>query len=193
MTEKEPGQRRGDSVGARRSPLEGALVRLRAREPEDEPQYHAWLNDPEVTEHLALRYPVSHLFERDFLQMDKGPSYGRAAFAVETLADGKLIGSTSLNAASPENRSAELGIFVGDKAYWDRGYGTDIVRTICRFGFEMMNLHRIQLEVFAPNARARSVYEKVGFREEACRRGGRFENGRYLDVVVMGLIEGELR
>ena len=176
-----------------KSPYEGKLVRLRAREPEDEAAYYRWLNDPAVTEHLAVRCPASHLFEREFLQADKGPSYFNAGFGVETLAEGKLIGSTSLHAASPENRSAQVGIFIGDTACWDGGYGTDTMRTICRFGFEMMNLHRIELEVYAPNARARRVYEKVGFHTEACRRKARYQNGQYLDVVVMGLLEGELR
>ncbi|MBE0610648.1 MAG: GNAT family N-acetyltransferase, partial [Dehalococcoidia bacterium] len=70
---------------------------------------------------------------------------------------------------------------------------TDTMRTVCRFGFEMMNLHRIQLEVYANNARARHVYEKVGFVLEGCRRQALYKFGRYHDVLVMSLLEGELR
>ena len=56
----------------------------------------------------------------------------------------------------------------------------------------MMNLNRIELDVFAENARARRVYEKVGFREEGVRRQAVYKYGRYQDVVVMGLLAGEL-
>jgi RimJ/RimL family protein N-acetyltransferase len=69
----------------------------------------------------------------------------------------------------------------------------DAMRVVCRFGFEMMNLQRIELEVYADNARAVHVYEKVGFRLEGTRRHAVFKRGRYHDMHVMGLLEGELR
>jgi RimJ/RimL family protein N-acetyltransferase len=175
------------------NPFEGDLIRLRAREPDDEPQLYEWFNDPEVTQFLSLRYPVSHAQERDFLARAGGISFGHASFAIETLTDSRMIGGCDLVDASAENRSATLGIAIGDKAYWDSGYGTDAMRTVCRFGFEMMNLNRIQLDVFAPNARAKRVYEKVGFRTEAVRREAVYLQGAYVDVHVMGLLAGELR
>ncbi|HKS92694.1 MAG TPA: GNAT family protein, partial [Tepidiformaceae bacterium] len=72
-------------------------------------------------------------------------------------------------------------------------YGTDTMRTVCRFGFEVMNLHRIELDVSERNKRAIAVYERVGFKVEARRRHARFKFGAYVDVVVMGLLEGELK
>jgi len=175
------------------SPFEGRLVRLRAREPEDESLLYQWFNDPEVTQFLSMRYPVSHRTEREFLESQNQPGYGNASFAVVKKADGVLIGGASLAETHPEMRSATLGIAIGDKACWDGGYGTDTMRVLCRFGFEHMNLHRIELEVYALNERARHVYEKVGFRLEGCRRQAHFKYGRYMDGYMMGLLEGELR
>jgi RimJ/RimL family protein N-acetyltransferase len=175
------------------SPVEGKLVRLRAREPEDEPRYHRWLNDADVTEHLVMRYPVSHAFERQWLEDDGGPTYEKAGFAIETRVDGQHVGSITLRDGAPELRTAILGIFIGEKSSWGGGYGTDAMRTICRFGFEVMNLHRIELDVYAENLRAVRVYEKVGFVAEACRRQANFQFGRYHDLLTMGLLEGELR
>lgn len=174
-------------------PLEGRLVRLRAREPEDEPQLYRWFNDPEVTQFLALRYPLSHTQEKEFIESQKAPGYEHLGLAVEALSDGALVGGVDLSCPRPEYRLAVLGIAIGDKARWDAGYGSDTMRTVCRFGFEMMNLHRIELEVYAENHRARRVYEKVGFREEGRRRDALYKFGRYADVVMMGLLEGELR
>ncbi|MEO9256046.1 MAG: GNAT family protein [Tepidiformaceae bacterium] len=179
--------------GRPRAPFEGTLVRLRAREPEDESLLFAWFNDPEVTEHLGGQgYPVSRATERGFLARAT-VSYASTNFAVETLAGGRLIGGVDLRTSDPANRSATLGIAIGDKTYWDGGYGTDTMRTACRFGFEMMNLHRIQLTTSGENLRARHVYEKVGFREEGILRDHRFVRGRYVHTVAMGLLEGELR
>ena len=174
------------------SPCEGRLVRLRAREPEDEPLFFAWMNDSEVTEHIPARYPASHMFERDWLTSSAKPGYSVGGFAVEALADSRLIGSCALRATSPENRSANLGIMLGDRTRWDGGYGTDTMRVLCRFGFDMMNLHRIELDVYAGNARARRVSERIGFKTEGCLRQAHYKYGRYIDVITMGLLKGEL-
>lgn len=175
------------------SPLEGRLVRLRAREPEDEPLLYRWFNDPEVTMHLSLRYPLSHAQEKDFIQGSARIGYNAATFGVETIAESQLIGGVGFESVSPENRSAVLGIAIGDKQFWNSGYGTDAMRVICRFGFDMMNLHRIELEVYADNARAVHVYEKVGFQLEGIRRRAIFKFGHYQDLHVMGLLAEELR
>lgn len=174
------------------SPFEGRLIRLRAREPEDEPLLHEWFNDPEVTEYLSLRYPLSHRTEREFIESVSDVSYGNASLAVETL-DGRMIGGCGLENASPENRNAVLGIAIGDKAFWDGGYGTDTMRTLCRFGFELMNLHRIQLDVYDGNDRAIHVYGKLGFKLEVTKRQAVYKFGEYHDIHVMGLLAGELR
>jgi RimJ/RimL family protein N-acetyltransferase len=173
-------------------PFRGRLVQLRAREPEEEPLNHEWFNDPEVTEFLTIRYPLSHRQQAEFIDRHSAPGYALASFAIVTL-DGKVIGGCDLGDNRPENREATLGIAIADKTYWDGGYGTDAMRVLCRFGFDMMNLHRIQLEVFASNARAIHVYEKVGFQQEGRRREAYFKYGRYDDVVIMGILEGELR
>lgn len=175
------------------SPFEGKLIRIRGREAEDEPLLYRWFNDPEVTEHLALRYPLSHKTEREFIERMKDVGYQNANFAIETLAEGKLIGGCGFEKFRPENRTQVLGIAIGDKEYWDGGYGSDAMRTLCRFGFEMMNLHRIELDVYGGNDRARHVYEKIGFRLEVTKREAVYKFGVYHDVHVMGLLEGELR
>lgn len=175
------------------SPFEGRLIRLRAREPEDEPLSYQWFNDPEVTQFLTLRYPLSHRTEVEFLESQGQPGYNHASFSVVKKSDGALLGGVSLEGAHPENRSATLGIAIGDKSCWDGGYGSDAMRVLCRFGFEHMNLHRIELEVYQGNERARHVYEKVGFVLEGTRRQAFFRYGRYWDSHIMGLLEGELR
>ena len=75
---------------------------------------------------------------------------------------GELVGVCSLEDLNPAVRSAGLGIWIG-KAYWEKGYGTDAVRTLCRFGFQEMNLQRIGLSVYDVNPRGVRIYEKIGF------------------------------
>ena len=171
----------------------GSLVRLRAPEQADVPAFHRWFNDRGVTATFGGRYPVTMAMERDWVAANGASSFATGAhFAVETLA-GELVGSCGLFKADPEDRTAELGLIIGEQERWGRGYGTEAVRLICRFGFEEMNLHRIGLLVFAHHAPARRVYEKAGFVVEAVAREAHWDEGRWFDDVHMGLLAGELR
>lgn len=172
---------------------EGKLVRLRTMEPDDAERLHGWINDPEVREHLAARYPMSMANEAEWVESAKTIGYADARFAVESIGEGRHIGSLDIRTIGPENRRGELGLMIGDKSVWGQGYGVDMVRTGCRFGFDEMNLHRIELWVLGDNERAIHVYEKVGFVREGVARQAWFKGGRYLDMVLMGMLPGELR
>ena len=111
-------------------------------------------------------------------------------FAIETK-DGVHIGNLNFHEMSAEDSKARLGITIGDKAYWSKGYGTDAILTLLRFGFDTMNLHRIDLTVEEENERARACYRKCGMVEEAHLREERFSRGAYRDRLVMGILRDE--
>jgi RimJ/RimL family protein N-acetyltransferase len=178
--------------------IEGKLVNLRAPEMGDLERNYRWINDREVTRWLAMRYPMSLAAEEGWMRERTAQplSYDNAFFAIETKDGseaGVHIGNINFFKTAPEDRKAELGIMIGEKAYWSRGYGTDALTTLVRFGFEEMNLNRVQLDVFAENERARVAYRKAGFVEEGCRRQARYQEGRYQDVVVMSVLREEWR
>ena len=173
--------------------IEGKLINLRAPEMSDLERNTRWINDREVTRFLQMRYQMSGLAEEAWLRdlTSKPISYERAFFAIETK-DYVHIGNTNLFNASPENRSAELGIMVGEKEYWSRGFGTDAVSTLAGFGFDEMNLNRIQLTVYSFNERAQAAYRKAGFVEEGRLRQAMYRQGVYHDILVMGLLRGDV-
>jgi RimJ/RimL family protein N-acetyltransferase len=171
--------------------IEGELVRLRAREMADAERAWRWVNDPEVTRTLLVRYPWSRAAEDAFYRAsaERPLVYGDVGFSIDTR-DGVHIGGCGLHRMTPEDRSAELGIFIGEAAYRGKGYGTDAVRTLVRFAFGEMNLHRVELHVFDFNARAMASYRKAGFAEEGRMREDHYQDGRYCDVVVMAIVRG---
>lgn len=172
--------------------IEGELVVLRPHETRDLDRYYAWFNDPEVTLYLNMRYPISRLAEEAWLadRTSSSLAYGDVALAIDTK-DGRHIGSVAFHRTSPEDRTARLGITIGDKTHWSKGYGTDAIRTLVRFGFEEMNLNRIDLTVDERNARAIACYRKCGFVEEARLRQDRYAQGAYHDTLVMALLRAE--
>lgn len=172
--------------------IEGKLVNLRAQEVTDLDRLYAWINDREVTRFLSMRYQVSYAAEEAWVRdrASRAIAFGDVHFAIETK-DGVHIGAISFHQMSPEDRRARLGVMIGDKAYWSKGYGTDAMVTFLRFAFEEMNLHRVDLTVDAENERAIACYRKCGFVEEVRLRRARYGRGRYGDQLIMGILRDE--
>jgi RimJ/RimL family protein N-acetyltransferase len=167
----------------------GTRIQLRAIERSDIPTFVRWLNDPEVVANLLLYLPISQAQEEKWFE-DYLRDTNRHIFGIETV-DGELIGNVALEDINWKDRCAELGIVIGEKAHWDEGYGTDAVRTLLRFAFQEMNLHRVFLRVFEDNARAIRCYEKCGFQNEGRLRQAEFSRGCYRDELLMGILSSE--
>jgi len=169
--------------------MHGERIRLRTIEREDIPRFLEWLNDPDVTRYLQLYLPFSRAEEEEWFERHLEDE-GSRVFAIET-EEGRHIGNVGLEDINWKDRHAKLGIFIGEKGSWDRGYGTDAVRTVLRLAFLEMGLHRISLHVFGFNQRARRCYEKAGFHAEGWLREAHFTDGRYHDVLLMGILAQE--
>ncbi|WP_232827657.1 GNAT family N-acetyltransferase [Jiangella endophytica] len=162
-------------------------------EPSDAAAHHRWNHDPDVMRWFAHSYPVSaERFADEYAERPKN-SYERVVLGIETVVDGRLIGLVALSGAEPETGGAELDIYIGETDCWGHGYGTEATRLICRYGFAAMRLHRIQLWVADANASAIRVYRKLGFVEEGRARDTLRHDGRWHDMVLMSLLEGELQ
>jgi RimJ/RimL family protein N-acetyltransferase len=175
--------------------IAGARVRLRAIERQDLPRYVAWFNDPEVRRGLAQIFPLSQSLEDQWFEHTLTLEPHERPFSVDVRRGRGWvhIGSCGLFRFEPYSRNAELGIMIGEKRFWDRGYGTQAVRLLLGHAFDTLNLHRVFLRVFASNPRAIRAYEKVGFILEGRLREDRFADGGYEDTLLMSVLEHEWR
>ena len=177
--------------------MDGKLVRLRGYELSDLDTVMKWINDEEVTQFLGggmLSYPVSSIAERKFVErFGMSESANEKTFAIETLTENRFIGALSLNGIDWINRHSGLGIMIGDKQYWGRGYGMDAMMVLMRLAFDKLNFHRLWLHVYDFNARAIASYERCGFKREGVLREHRNFRGAYHDTIVMGILESEYR
>lgn len=169
--------------------LTGNLVRLRPIELADKERFYTWINDPEVKRFLEARSFFSMVQEEEFIKQATTQTRPPLVHhAIDTLVGAKHIGSINLHAFSMEDRHATLGIMIGEKSYWRNGYGTDAITTLLRYGFEELNLIRIDLQVMALNERAIACYRKCGFILEGRLRQHRFAHGRYSDLLIMSIL-----
>lgn len=172
--------------------LQGEKVVLRAMRREDVELLWRFENDPEYVvagggDPLAP-VPLERL-QRVFDKEVAEPSRDRIEFAIE--ADGKYIGRCGLHGIDLNARHAELGIGIGNREYWGRGYGRDAVRLLLGYAFRVRNLRRVWLEVHAANERAIRAYRACGFVEEGRLREHVWLNGCYVDNVLMGVLRDE--
>ena len=167
----------------------GEKTRLRRIEREDIPTFVRWFADPEVRNFLLVNSPISHAQEEKWVER-KLEDADSELFAIETL-DGTHIGNIELFDFQRIHRHAELGVVIGEKEYWGQGYGSDAIRTLLRFGFEELNLHRIHLGVYEDNKRGIRAYQKCGFQLEGRLRDAIYRQGRYFDMLVMGILDHE--
>jgi RimJ/RimL family protein N-acetyltransferase len=112
-------------------------------------------------------------------------------FAVHTLSDNTLIGGVGLWVNSWTHGEAWLGISIGERDYWGKGYGTDAVRLAVQYGFVELNLRRVSLGLHAYNERAHKSYQKAGFKMEGRMRGEGIRDGVRFDSLWMGILREE--
>ncbi|WP_181350873.1 GNAT family N-acetyltransferase [Thalassobacillus sp. CUG 92003] len=104
-----------------------------------------------------------------------------------------MIGDIAMLDIDHQNRKAIVRISIFDKGYWGNGYGTEAMSLLLEFGFDIMNLNRVGLDVFAYNERGKQAYKKLGFIEEGCIREDLFYEGAYHDSILMGVKRDEFR
>jgi RimJ/RimL family protein N-acetyltransferase len=170
--------------------LEGKLVRLRALTPEDYPRLNEFKNDVEV-ELLGggdPPHPVSLARTTEFFD-ELAKKRDELGFAIE--ADGVFIGDCGLFHINRVAGTAEVGIGIGDRSYWGKGYGREAMALLVDYGFRLQNLRKIWLETHASNERAIRSYRAVGFVEEGRQREHVWANGNYDDIVLMGLFRAD--
>jgi RimJ/RimL family protein N-acetyltransferase len=173
----------------------GNLVRLTAEEPDamakampvwnlDSEYYRMLDGSPQI---LWSEKKVKEWLEKD---LDRDPAQD-LFFGMRTLAEDKLIGFMSLFDLAWNQGEAIVAIAIGERAYWNKGYGTDAMRVMLRYVFDELNLRRLTLIVFEHNPRGLRSYQKAGFVVEGRIRGAMLREGRRWDWFYMGILREE--
>ena len=170
--------------------LHGELVRLTAEEPEMLARLESqWSADSEYSRLLdwdpARRFSVKSSQNWIEKQYENEANY---AFSIRTLDGDQVIGMIGLGDIRWTHRDCFVGIGLGERQFWGKGYGTDAMRIILRYAFTELNLQRVSLDVFEYNQRGVRSYEKAGFVLEGRKRSFILREGRRWDVLYMGIL-----
>jgi RimJ/RimL family protein N-acetyltransferase len=172
--------------------LTGKTIYLRSLELGDRDRLWAWFADRE-----AVRYSLG-LWQFPFSQIETKEWLDRTIHDKKTLtlgiverSGGNLIGFAGIVGMRAVSRSGEYFIFIGDKTYWSKGYGTEATKLVVDYGFFALNLHRIALTVSDMNVGGVTAYQRAGFVTEGRLRDASYRDGRFHDKIVMSILRPE--
>ena len=178
--------------------LTGERVGLRAIERADLSQLLAWRNNPAMRrffreyrelgmdqqlrwyEQTVLGDPSTRMFAIVELEGNRSP--------------GRLLGACGLCYIHAANRSADFSIYLGaDGLYIDEAFAPDAARTLMRYGFDELNLHRLWAEIYDNDAPKRAFFDALGFRLDGTQRQTTWRGGRWHDSLFFSMLEPEYR
>jgi len=168
-------------------------VNLRELTLNDVEDRYQWCLDKEVIKHLNMpeKYPPFSREETEgWIKMciTKTNGYEHKAIVTE---EGKHIGWIDLKNIDTLNKHAELGVAIGDKTYWGKGYGLSAMKEMLLWGFNELDLNKIWLRVEVDNAKAIKSYKRIGYVEEGILRQDRLRNGEFIDRLRMSILKHE--
>lgn len=170
--------------------LDGDCIYLRPHELENVDNFYKWFNDPEIRRLIGEVYPLSKIEAKEkFESWIKEKN--SVSLSIMTKKDNKWIGIIGLININNAHRHAEIGIVIGEKDYWSKGYGREAIKLILNYGFNRLNLHRIYLGMIDYNTRAKKAYKSLGFVQEGILREKFYIDGNYYDGIVMSILRKE--
>lgn len=176
--------------------LHGNLVRLTAEDPKTLAEsYSRWSQDSEYWRLMTSMPPRQYstrVSEQEFERfLVDNPRTDVFYFNIRTLPEDRLIGDIGLDIVRWSHGEALVGISIGDRDFWGKGFGTDAMQVILRYAFQELNLRKVSLSVYSYNLRAVRSYEKAGFRHEGRERQVLLRAGQRWDVLFMGILRSE--
>ena len=167
----------------------GQLLKLSAVREEDAAIMVKWGEDPEYLRNVDTDMAIPTTKKQ--LEAEGSPSSNEVYFRLRTIKDDELIGFVAIHSIEWNNRTGRLSIGIGDAINRNKGYGTDALQLILRYGFHELNLNRIGLDVIEYNHKGIRAYEKVGFQLEGRMRSAVYRDGNSYDLLVMGILRAE--
>jgi len=154
-------------------------------------RYLSWLNDPEVNRYLETRHTKQTRKKCETFVLDMEKDDASHFFGIFNQEDSEHIGNIKLGPINSHHLSGQLSLFIGDKTCWRRGYATESIRCITKWGFEVLNLERIEAGCYETNIGSLRAFLKVGYSVEGFFRKSIVSNEGRIGGFWLGILRSE--
>ncbi len=154
--------------------------------------YYRWLNDPDVTRHLEIRYIPRSMenIGKYVEEMDGNPHEIFLAICLKE--DGRHVGNIKLGPINWIHGFGDISLVIGEKAVWGRGIAAEAIRLLSRFAFDVLNLHKLRSGCYEENKGSIKAFLKAGFTQEGALKKQWQVNGNFQDEILLGLCREEM-
>ena len=167
--------------------LIGKAVLIRALLPEDGNEtYAGWMNDPEIVEYTESRF-ISHTPAdlKHYIQGVRSDPLSHA-WAICDAVSGGHVGNIKLGPVIIRHQFGDIGLIIGERSAWGRGFATEAISLVCDFAFKQLRLHKVTASMYEENVGSTRAFEKAGFTIEGIRPSQYLLNDHYTGLVIMG-------
>ncbi|WP_413173375.1 GNAT family N-acetyltransferase [Anabaena azotica] len=171
--------------------INGTRIYLKNLELENLDKIYIWKNDFQLGNLvMAHPLPVNKTQVENWLKNNQSDK-NQILFGIFILNTDDCIGIVRLMFIDWISATADLGIYIGDSEYRGQGFGKEVIKLILNYGFMGINLHKICLKVLESNVNAIRCYQSIGFIQEGILRQQYWCNGKYENVILMGILNSE--
>lgn len=154
-------------------------------------KYLSWLKDKEVTKYMEIRNLPDTLKDLEVYYKNIVKSRADMIFAIVTKRKNLHIGNIKIGGINWFHRYGNVGIMIGEKKYWGKGYGTQACRLLLGYVFNRLNLNKVTLGIYGTHKSAIAAYRKAGFKVEGKIKNLLNFRGKYTDKIIMGISKSE--
>jgi len=166
--------------------LIGEKIYLKPFGNEHAAKFFEWTRDPEIIKYTSFK-PAETIEEQEEINNNRDPKKD-IIFAIFLKENDKLIGSVGVHKLDNPDKNFGVGLFIGDKSEWGKGYGTDVFKTWIKYLFEKKGAKKLNLNVYKDNIAAQKVYEKAGFKMKGTKKVLNAKTGKMQEEFYMEFI-----
>lgn len=177
------------------NPLHGVAIYLRSLNPDDaSPAYLSWLCDPEITRYLEVRFMPSQTIEKlcDYINVNADSSEN-LLLGIFLDADDSHIGNIKLGPVDWNHRTADIGLLIGDRLQWGKGFATEAIKIVSQYAFHTMGLVKLTAGCYAENRGSINAFIKAGYFLDGMRASQWRVGNRRQDGILLGKVNLDLK
>lgn len=151
--------------------------------------YYRWMNDPGITQFLESRFRPNSIESLTEYVKSKTADSSNIFLAIILKEDHRHIGNIKLGPINWVHRFADIGIVVGEKDCWGKGYASEAIGLVTKFAFDTLNLHKLTASCYEMNHGSVKAFQKAGFYIEGIRKSHFYCQGTYVDDILLAILK----
>ncbi len=164
---------------------EAVLLRALLREDGNE-TYAGWMNDQGIVEYTESRFASYTPDELKRYIQDVRSDPLSHMWAICDVGSGDHVGNIKLGPVNTHHQFGDIGLIIGERSAWGRGFATEAISLVCDFAFKQLRLHKVTASMYEENVGSTRAFEKAGFTIEGIRTSQYLLNDHYTGLVMMG-------